>query len=157
SVCGVEFSSSTLADVLQRNAFATTERCEELAQRQQWLVAQPPAYRPDGTPDERYAFRHALVRQVFYQRVGAARRAQWHRRVAMSMTWRREAGEAVAAAELALHFEHGHDFAAALACYADAAENALRHFAPSEVITLTDHARPLLSRVPEARERLSLE
>jgi len=157
SVCGVEFSAVTLADVLERDAIVTAEQCDELARRQQWLAAQPGALRHDGTPDERYAFRHALVRQVFYQRIGATRRMQWHRRVALSMLRRREDGEAVAAAELALHFELGHDIAAALGCYAGAAESALRRFAPSEAITLTSHALPLLPRVAEGFERLSLE
>jgi len=156
SVCGVEFSVSALADVLQRQLATVAERCDDLARRQQWLTAQSATLREDGTSDERYAFRHALVRQTLYQGIGTARLAQWHRRVAQSMTWLREAGEAVAAAELALHFERGHDIAAALASYAEAAESALRRFAPHEAITLTDHALPLLARVADG-ERAPLE
>jgi tetratricopeptide (TPR) repeat protein len=157
SVCGVEFRPETVADALEREASWAGEQCEELARQQQWLSAESVERLPDGALAARYAFRHALYRQVFYQRIGALTRAQLHRRVAQSMERSRAAGVAVTAAELASHYELSHDLLPALRYSAEAAENALRHFAPQEAMSLTAHALELLPRCPEATGRDSLE
>jgi predicted ATPase len=111
----------------------------------------------DGTLDARYAFRHALYCHVFYQRIGALTRAQLHRCVAASLERSRAAGIPATAAELALHYELSHELVAALRHYCEAAENALRHFAPREAMSLTAHALDLLQRCPAGTVRDGLE
>jgi len=157
SVCGVEFDGATLADVLQRDARELGQHCDELVRRQQWLSALTPDRLADGSICSRYAFRHALYRQVFYQRIGMLARAQWHGRAALSLEHRRSDGPAAAAAQIALHHELGHDLMAAARHYAVAAENALNHFAPAEAMSLTGHALDLLSRCAAGPQRLALE
>jgi DNA-binding winged helix-turn-helix (wHTH) protein/tetratricopeptide (TPR) repeat protein len=153
SVCGVEFRPATVAHALERDVGWTNEHCDRLARQQQWLNALAVDRLPDGTLEARYAFRHALYRNVFYQRIGAFTRAQLHKRVAASLLASRDSGVVVTAAELASHYELSHDPAAALAQYAEAAENALRHFAPREALSLTAHAMELLQRIPGSSER----
>ncbi|MDM0002642.1 AAA family ATPase [Variovorax sp. J22P240] len=158
SVCGVEFSATTVAEALQRDAERVGEICDDLAGAHQWLNQVALERRSDGSMEGRYAFRHALYRQVVYQRIGALTRAQLHGRVAASLQRRRAAGGPVMAAELALQFELGHDAEAAIGHYADAAESALRHFAPTEAMRLTTHALTLLTQCPDgaARDRLEM-
>jgi DNA-binding winged helix-turn-helix (wHTH) protein/tetratricopeptide (TPR) repeat protein len=157
SVCGVEFRPGSVADALERDAGWVGEHCDALVRRQQWLRHLSVGRLPDGSFDARYAFRHALYRHVFYQRIGALMRAQLHGRVALSMERSRASGMSVTSAELASHFELSHNLMAALRHYAAAAENALKRFAPTEVVTLTTHALALLPRCPESIERHALE
>lgn len=147
SVCGAEFRPGTVADALERDAGWVVEQCDELTRRQQWLGDAAVDRLADGTLDVRYAFRHALYRHVLYGRLGALARAQLHRRIGASLERSRAAGIAVAPAELASHFELGREPLAALRHYADAAQSALRHFAPNEAMNLSAHA---LSLVPQA-------
>ena len=148
SVCGAEFRPGTVASALERDIASISAHYDELARRGQWLSGMDVERLPDGSLDARYAFRHALYRQVFYQRIGALARAQLHRRVAASLERGRAAGAAVSSAELATHFELGHEPLVALRHYAQAAENALRHFAPREAMNLAGHALGMLPRCP---------
>jgi predicted ATPase len=148
SVCGVEFRPQIVAAALQRDEGWVAERCEALARTPHWIAHVAIESSPDGSLDARYAFRHALYRHVFYQRVGALTRAQLHRSVATALERSRAAGRTVAAAELASHYERGHDPMAALRHYGDAADSALSHFAPQEAIDLATHALTLLPRCP---------
>ncbi len=155
SVCGAEFDAGALAEALQHDPAAVGARCDALLRRRHWLG--PPAEATGPGAEPRYAFGHGLYRQVFYERIGSRARAQLHRRVALAMERRRAAGDGVTAAELAMHHERSHETAAALHHYADAAESALRHFAPTEALKLTGHALGLLARLPEGPEADALE
>ena len=157
SYCGVEFRVATLAEMLGQDRHTITQQCDDLAQRQYWLQHVAIIDLPDGTLDARYAFRHALYRHVFYQRQGASTRVQMHRRVAAALERGRAAGIAATAAELASQHEAGLAHAPALRYYAEAARNALGHFAPQEAIDITSHALRLLPRCLEGPERLELE
>lgn len=157
AVCGTEFRAGLVAAALAQDEAGTSALCEDLARRQHWIANLDIERLSDGTMEARYAFRHALYRQVFYQRSGALARATAHRRVADALLQRRSRGMTVPAAELALHFELSHDLAAAIRHYAAAAGSALQHFAPTEALTVTGHALTLLPRVANERERLLLE
>jgi DNA-binding winged helix-turn-helix (wHTH) protein/tetratricopeptide (TPR) repeat protein len=157
SVCGVEFRPATVAEVIGRDLPWVEERCDELVRRQYWLRHVSIDELPNGLLDTRYAFRHALYRHVFYQRIGAAVRVQLHRRVARCMERNRAAGFTVTSGELAAQCEAGLLHAAALRYYAEAAQSALSHFAPQEAANITEHALALLPRCPAGNERLELE
>jgi tetratricopeptide (TPR) repeat protein len=157
SVCGMEFRTQTVADALGRDALWVGERCDELVRQQHWIGHVALGGLPDGSLGARYAFRHALYRHVFYQRIGALTRAQLHRDVALSMERGRAAGVAVAAAELASHYDLGHDAMAALRHYVDAADAALKQFAQVEAVSLTGQALALLPRCPQEPPRFALE
>ena len=156
AVCGAEFRVDTLSHALERDAAPVGQACEELAREQLWLTA-PHAEEPSDAPERPYSFRHALFRQVLYERTPLSARVQLHGRVGAALERERAGGVAVAAAELAMHFERGRQPMAALRYYAEAAEAALAHLSPAECMALTERASPLLDQVPEGTERDELE
>lgn len=157
AVCGVEFRAGAVADVLGRDLSEVIEQCDRLAQKHFWVRHVATLDLADGSLDARYAFRHAIYRHVFYQRVGVAARVQLHRRVAQALVAGAPRGVPVAAGELALHHELGREPGAALRAYSQAAQGALHAFAPTQAYEITEHARALLRQVPESPERLVLE
>lgn len=157
SVCGMEFRVGTLAEVLQKDASWTGERCDRLTRDRYWLREAAIVELPNGAIDTRIVFRHALYRHAFYLRLGSAQRATYHRRVAQAIEKDLAMGFSATPAELASHYERGHAPMAALRCYARATQSALAHFAPQEAESLTAHALTLLPRCPEGPERLEVE
>lgn len=156
SVCGQAFRSDTLARVLQRDAPHVAEVCEELVRQQRWLAAGRGG-EPDKPPEKPYSFRHALFREVLYERTAPPTRTELHRKVGAALEEERAAGLAVAAAELAMHFDRGRAPIAALRYYAEAAETSLLHLSPGECLSLTRHALKLANQAPAGAERTMLE
>jgi DNA-binding winged helix-turn-helix (wHTH) protein/tetratricopeptide (TPR) repeat protein len=156
AVCGVEFRATTLAETLERDAVSVGQMCEELAREQMWL--QPP--RAGAGSDAReppYAFRHALFRQVLYERAPLLARTHLHGKVGAALERERAAGLPVAAGELAMHFDRAREPMTALRYYAEAAEAALAHASPADCISLTERAFDLLDRAPAGTGRSALE
>lgn len=156
AICGVEFHVSTVAAVLERDAAWVDETCDGLARGQLWLSAPRAGDGNDGS-DWPYSFRHALLRQVLYERVSPLARARLHQRAGTALERERAAGAPVSAVELATHFEGGRDPMTALRYYAEAAEAALMHLSPSECMSLSARALALLDQAPEGTERDVLE
>jgi DNA-binding winged helix-turn-helix (wHTH) protein/tetratricopeptide (TPR) repeat protein/ABC-type cobalamin/Fe3+-siderophores transport system ATPase subunit len=157
SVCGMEFRADTVADALSHDPIGVQQSADRLAAQLNWLSALGVARRADGSLDALYTFRHALYRRVFYQRLGAANRAEMHRRVGLSLQRGRVAGMPVAAAELAMHFELGHEPSLAMQHYADAAANAMGLFAPHEAARHSERGLALLPACPDTLARHELE
>jgi predicted ATPase/DNA-binding winged helix-turn-helix (wHTH) protein len=155
AVCGVDFRAETLALVLQQDIGVVALACDELVRGQVWLAAPRPPDAADahGSP---YSFRHALFRQVLYDRTPASVRIRLHGDVGAALERERAAGVAVAASELAMHFDRGRKPMAALARYADAAEAALQHFSPAACIGLAERAAALLPQAASGPERDAL-
>ena len=107
--------------------------------------------------EERYSFRHALFRQVLYDRMGSSARAELHRKVGTVLERERAEGRTVSAAQLATHFDLGRSPMEALRYYAEAAEAALMHLGPGECMSLTERGLSLVSRAPADARRTSLE
>src|SRR4029077_16081289 len=61
AVCGVEFRIDTVARALERDAAWVAQICDALARQRLWL-------RPRDGEEGAYAFRHALFRQLLYER-----------------------------------------------------------------------------------------
>ena len=146
SACGVEFRPTVVARVLGRDVTWVAQQCDMLARRQQWITPAQVERSADGELEARYAFRHALVRHVFHDRLGALSRAQLHRRVASSLAHDAASGAAVSASELAMQFELGQDPDAALPHCAAAAAGALRQFAPADALRMADRGLALAQR-----------
>lgn len=146
SACGIEFGSSLVAQVLGRDAEDVARQCDLLASRQQWLTPTEVVRGASGQLEARYAFRHALVRQVVHDRLGALACAQLHRRVALVLAQAAASGAVVSAAELATQFELGQDPDAALPHVAAAAAAALQQFAPADALRLADRGLALARR-----------
>lgn len=144
SACGIEFRPTVLARVLGRDVDWVAQQCEVLARRQQWLASTRMEHDMEGRLEARYAFRHALVRHVFHDRMGNLAGAQLHHRVALALA--HAPGGAVSAAELAAQFELGQDPDAALPYCAEAAAGALQQFAPADALRLADRGLALARR-----------
>ena len=156
AVCGVEFRASTIAAALARDGAWVGETCEALAREQVWLTA-PQVEEAGDAPEPPYTFRHALFRQVLYERTGPTLRAQLHRKVGLALEGERAAGVAVPAAGLAMHFEHGREPMSALRYYAEGAEAAILNLSPAQCLALTERGLRLLDEAPEGIERNALE
>jgi len=152
AVCGVEFRVGTLSHALERDPAWVGETCEALAREQLWLTA-PGAAQGSDAPERPYCFRHALFRQVLYERTAPSARAQLHRRVGAALERERTTGVPVAAAELAMHFERGREPMAALRYYAEAAQGALLRLSPAKCMSLTERGLALLDQAPQGTER----
>ena len=157
SVCGVEFNPAIVAEVLGTDPLQAESTCERLCRHQRWLVPGSLVRSAAGALESRFGFRHALHRHVLYQRLTAIGRARLHRAVAAALVRARSRGSSVTASELAAHFERGQEDAAAVRHYAEAAELALRRFAPAEAMILTGRALALLPALPGGPERDALE
>ena len=156
AVSGVEFRADTVALALERDVASVAHACEELVREQVWIIA-PRAAEGDEAAEPPYAFRHALFRQVLYERTAPSARTHLHRKVGAALERERSAGVPVAAAELAMHFDRARQPMTALRYYAEAAEAALLHFSPASCIGLTERASALLQQAPEGGERNALE
>ena len=104
----------------------------------------------DGRP--RYAFRHALVREVAYDDLLPTERSALHRLVAEALSAQADADEADArsAAELAYHWSGAHDDRRALEASLRAARTATEIYAHDEALEHYERAIRLWDRVPEA-------
>jgi DNA-binding winged helix-turn-helix (wHTH) protein/tetratricopeptide (TPR) repeat protein len=156
AVCGVEFRVETVSLALERDLASVAHACEELVREQVWLTRSRAA-ELEETVELPYSFRHALFRQVLYDRTPRSLRTHLHRQVGTALERERMAGVPVAASELATHFDRARQPMIALHYYAEAAEAALLHFSPALCFGLTERAMVLLWQAPEGMERDTLE
>jgi tetratricopeptide (TPR) repeat protein len=156
AVCGVEFRIQTVSGAIERDAEWVGQTCDELA-REQLLLLAPRAEGGSDAAALPYSFRHALFRQVLYERTNPSVRSQLHGKVATALERERASGAPVAAAELAMHFELGGAPMEALCRYVEAAEAALARLSPVECMSFTEHALTLLGQAPKGTERDALE
>ena len=104
AVCGVKFRVGTLAAVLSREPPWVASICEELAGGYVWLNAA--ADDCSCALDPAYTFRHALVRQRLYERIGPIARGLLEAKVAAAVQ-REAVGVPLNPAQLGVHGEPG--------------------------------------------------
>ena len=112
-----------------------------------------PQQLPDGSIAQRYAFVHALYREVCYWRQAPRRRATLHRRLGEQMEVVFAARLPDVASELAYHFEAGTEWARAVMYLRLVADTAERRYAYREAAGVLRHALALVDHLPEAPER----
>ena len=156
AVCGVEFRVGTVADAIGREIAWVGQAFDELQHAGLWLTA-PSRDEHGASSEPAYSFRHALFRQVLYERTTPFRRTELHGNVGTALERERAAGSTIAAAELATHFERGREPMKALRYYAEAAETALLHFSPAECMELAEHGLGLLDRTTASTARDAVE
>jgi predicted ATPase len=157
SVVGAEFSAAAVAAGLEADVAEVERRCADLVRREQFLRTNGSSAWPDGTVASRYSFVHTFYREVVYERVTEAWRAQLHRRIGE----REEAGYGEQAreiaAELAVHFEQGRDYPRAVRYLQLTGENAIRRSAYQEALDHLNKGLELLKLLPDTAERTPRE
>ena len=157
SISGETFSAAEVAAGRRQELEAVEARCEQLAQRGQFIMEAGFAEWPDGTLTPKYSFRHALYQQGVYAHLGSGQKVRLHR----SIGERKEGGygERVGeiAGELALHFEQGRDYGRAVHYRQLAAEQALRRSGQRETLLHCEKGLALLSHLSPTPERARQE
>ena len=153
SVAGIEFDVQAVAAAMRAPTEATEAQCERLARAGRFLRIVGSSTWPDGSIARRYAFRHALHRQVAYDDVPEARRRECHQQLGEALERGYADHVALIASTLAYHFEHGGDHARTLTYLSAAAAGAQQRFAPRQVIAYIESARRLLEQQPDGTER----
>jgi predicted ATPase len=142
-----------VAAALDSPSSQVDERLADLARRGMMLRLHGEERWPDGSVAGRYGFSHALYRDVIYERIPAARRADLHGRIAA----REEAGHrpdvAPVAARLAMHFEEAGDAAGAVRSRLQGARNAVELGAYREALTHASAGLASLPRLDAGRAR----
>jgi DNA-binding winged helix-turn-helix (wHTH) protein/predicted ATPase len=152
SVVGDRFLVAAVAAVSDVGA-DVAEATLQTSASQRFVRGTGEAELPDGTLTTELAFAHALYRDALYQDIPRGRRAELHRRVGeyLERAWGARSMEI--AAGLAVHFEHGRDFARAVDYLYHAAENAKRRSAFREARVHYERALTLIDRLPESAEQ----
>jgi DNA-binding winged helix-turn-helix (wHTH) protein len=148
AIAGLEFSSAAVASGLGLEPSEVEESCDELARRGQVLRPAGIGRFPDGSLSARYTFTHGLYADVLGQRAAPARRARLHQRIGVRGEELYGKRVVEIAAELALHFEEGRDFARAVRYRELAAENDARRYANREATAQLELALRLAERLP---------
>lgn len=151
SVAGENFTAWSVATMMQIATSESEELCAALAEPQQFLKKNGPRELSGKEFSSEYEFRHSLYREVLYRMLDPAQQANYHRRLAHGLDALRSTTEPAAAAEIALHFEAGHEYERAIHHLMLAAENSTRRYAHREAIDTLEHARELLARIAEDR------
>ncbi|HZN90965.1 MAG TPA: AAA family ATPase [Thermoleophilaceae bacterium] len=157
SAAGVAFSAAAVAAAAEIGLDDVDRACADLAARASFLAPHGSETWPDGTVCGRYRFRHALHREVVYERASAARRVELHRRIGerLEVGLRERAVEM--ATELAMHFERGRDANRAIRYLKAAGEITTQRSAAREAVGHFTRALDLLRSQPESAERAEQE
>ncbi len=155
SVEGEEFLSTVSAGLLEMDDLALEERLDRLDKVHRLVKSLGEEELPDGALAIRYKFVHALYQNVLYADLVSKRRIMLHRRAGELLRQHYGAQASRVAMPLAVHFERGRDFAAAIDWLTEAGDNAMKLYANAEAEGHYGHALSLLDRlVPqEARGR----
>lgn len=150
SVAGAEFATDSVAAALQHSPAAVEQVLETLARQGQFIEARGLVSWHDGTVGGRYGFRHDLVREGLYRRLGSARRARLHGAIGTRLALAYGAHASDIAAELALHFESAQDPWRGAQHRREAGGKALQRYAHREALTHAGQGLALLAAMPPA-------
>jgi tetratricopeptide (TPR) repeat protein len=150
SIEGEEFTSTVLADILGVDEVTLEERLDRLDRIHRWVQNHGEEELPDGSLATRYRFCHALYQNVLYGELVSKRRIALHRQVGERLAGHYQGQSTRIAAQLAVHFERGRDFARAVSCLLEAGDNATHVYANSEAEAYYSHALMLAEKLPQA-------
>src|ERR1700683_1699799 len=152
SIEGEEFTSTLLADILGVDEVALEERLDRLDRIHRWIQSCGEEELPDGSLATRYRFNHALYQNVLYGELVSKRRIALHRQLGERLAEHYRGQTTRIAAQLAVHFERGRDFARAVTCLLEAGGNATHVHANSEAAAHYSHALTLVEKLPQGEQ-----
>ncbi len=158
SILGFEFPAHAITAIAPDDADlgdveAVEALCDALVRRQLILRAAGESAWPDGRWSARYAFRHALYRQVVSQRIAPSMSRRLHQAAGESLETAYGPRTPEVASELAAHFEASRDVDRAIRYREEAARHAGSRNANEEAIAHLRRALTLLATLPATRER----
>jgi DNA-binding winged helix-turn-helix (wHTH) protein/tetratricopeptide (TPR) repeat protein len=149
SVMGLRFDAATAAPAAEMDAQSFEAICEELSKNTCTIRRGELVTLPDGNLAQTYTFRHALFRQVLYDRLGQARRARLHRAIGDRLEEiyppDRRSDLAV---PLAQHFAAAGDWPRALRYLRSALRVTSSRFAHRDTLAILDWASELVANLP---------
>jgi DNA-binding winged helix-turn-helix (wHTH) protein/tetratricopeptide (TPR) repeat protein len=151
SVAGLEFPAAAVAAGLARAEDDMEAQCATLAHHGQFLEARGSTTWPDGTVTACYGFRHALYRDVVYQRVPAGRRTRWHARMGTRLAQGFGEGAGTMAAAVARHCVQGRLWSLAVPYLRQAGQQAAGRGAYRDAVAFYEQALQALQQLPETR------
>jgi predicted ATPase len=157
SVVGETFAAAAVAAGIQCAVEDVEAVCEKLVVQQHFLDDSGLTTWPDGTGGGSYGFRHVLYQQVLYERLGATRRMQLHRRIRSRLETAYGARAEEVAAQLARHCERGGETSQAVYYWQQAGDNAARRNAQHDAIAILSKGLALLATLPESPKRARRE
>src|SRR5215470_13647605 len=155
-VLGNQFTAEAIAAGPGDDPTVVEAHCDALARQAQLVVPGPLVMLPDGTPLAQYAFTHNLYPQILGARVPAARRVRLHQRIGEWLERAYAAQPEAVNAQLAWHFEEGHDYRRAIRYLISTADSTAGRFAYRDAIRVLQRALALAGTV-DAGIRPALE
>ena len=157
SVQGYAFDAAVLSDVLGLDAADTEDRLAEI-EKGTGLIRQVETREfPDRTLTVRYRFVHVLYQNVLFGGLQPTRRNSTSLKVAQALeTHYRDQASSIAA-ELAVLFETGRDFAKAAQYFLAATAKSVPLFAYREAVLLASRGLEMVKLLAEGPSRLQLE
>jgi serine/threonine protein kinase/tetratricopeptide (TPR) repeat protein len=149
SVEGSEFLSTVVAKLLGADDLELEERLAHLDRVYRLIQTVGEEELPDGSLATRYRFVHALYQNVLYGELVSKRRLLLHRQAGEQLAGHYGKQSARIAAQLAMHFERGRDFARALEYLTLSGDNAVKLYANAEAAEHYSRAIGLAEKVTE--------
>jgi predicted ATPase/DNA-binding winged helix-turn-helix (wHTH) protein len=149
SLMGIAFPAWAVAAALGEEAAGIEEVCAGLARRVHFVEHGGEDELPDGMRSEFYVFVHGLYREVLYRRLAAARRAEWHARIAERLGAMFRGREWAVAREMAMHHEAAGEWEGAVGALQSAARHAKASCAHGEAAELLEDALRLAEKLGE--------
>jgi DNA-binding winged helix-turn-helix (wHTH) protein/tetratricopeptide (TPR) repeat protein len=159
SVAGLRFDTATAAPAAEMDEQSFEAICEEFSRHACTLRQGDLVILPDGELVRTYVFKHAVFRQVLYDRIGPSRRARLHRAIGdrLEEIYPPDKRDELAV-PLAQHFAAARDWPRALDYLRSELRVANSRFARRDALVILDHAAELATNLPEgARAAAELE
>jgi DNA-binding winged helix-turn-helix (wHTH) protein len=159
AITGVTFTATTATAAIGLPNEMFESICEELARKDCFIRREKDTSFSAAEPGRVYAFRHAVYRQVFYERQGPIRRKNAHFNVAKQLEGelsspRRDPLEA----ELARHFAAAEEWVRALSYLRITLRTAKERFADQDALAILSRALEIARHLPKKeREESELE
>ena len=159
SVAGLRFDTATTAPAAEMDEQSFEAICEVFVRNTCTIRRDEPVPLRDGNVVQAYVFKHAVFRQVLYDRIGRSRRAHLHRAIGDRLEEMYPLDKrAELALQLAQHFAAARDWMRALDYLRSALRVANSRFARRDVMVILDRAAELATNLPDdARTATELE
>ncbi|HEV7473173.1 MAG TPA: AAA family ATPase [Pyrinomonadaceae bacterium] len=152
SVEGAEFLSTVAAELLGVAEIDLEELLARLERTHRLIETRGEEELPDGSLVTRYRFSHALYQNYLYGNLVSKRRIALHLQAGERLVRHYGKRSEDIAAQLAIHFERGRDFARAVEYLTHAGDNATKLYAYDEAEKHYSNALSLTEKLPVAEQ-----